>query len=68
MTLLLIIPAWIALLGLVVALCTAARVGDKLESRQPGSAASRPFPRPRAEDRASLSRPAGRVQTRNLAA
>lgn len=68
MTLLLIIPTWIVLLGLVVGLCRAARVGDTLESREPSSVTGRHLARPRAEDRAPLSRPAGRVQAGNIAA
>jgi hypothetical protein len=68
MTLLLIIPAWILLLGLVVGLCTAARVGDTLESREPGTAAGQAELRPRTDERAALSRPAGRVHARKIAA
>ena len=68
MTLLLIIPAWILLLGLVVGLCTAARVGDTLESRDPSSAAGPAFPRPRGEERAPMARSAGRMQAGKIAA
>jgi hypothetical protein len=72
MTLLLIFPAWLVLLGLVVGLCTAARVGDTLESREPGTATATTTPRSRAEDCAPLTRQAGarggRMPAGNVAA
>jgi hypothetical protein len=68
MTLLLIIPVWLLLLGLVVGLCTAARVGDTLESCEPRGGTVQPPSRPRADERAPLSHSAGRMHAGNIAA
>jgi hypothetical protein len=72
MTLLLIIPAWVLLLGLVVGLCTAARIGDTLDSREPGVSAAPQTARSRAEDRVAPTRQAGahggHMPARNIAA
>jgi hypothetical protein len=72
MTLLLIIPAWFVLLGLVVGLCTAARIGDTLESREPGIAAGPAMTSAQADDHVPLTRQAGdrggRITARKIAA
>jgi hypothetical protein len=80
MTLLLIIPAWVLLLGLVVGLCTAARIGDTLESRElPATGAdwmtdSAPDDNPRLGSRdverstAPAALRGGRLPARNVAA
>ncbi len=44
MTLMLILPAWLILLALVVGLCTAARVGDRIAPRDPLGASGAGLP------------------------
>ena len=74
MTLVLILPAWLILLALVVGLCTAARVGDRIVVREPIGPSATGLPGTTEEytlapaPRTSSAGARGRVPTGNVAA